>query len=155
MSLVGGSVRRPIGTIVVFLAIVLLGVVSTRELAIDLMPEVDMPRITVTTAYEGVAPQDIETLLTRPIEQAVSTVDGVDRIESTSTEGLSRVQLQFAWGMDLDAVVSDVRAQLERIRAELPEEADPPNVLKFDLSSASIAHLGLSGSGDARRLRRA
>lgn len=153
MSLVGGSVRRPIGTIVVFLAIVLLGVVSTRELAIDLMPEVDMPRITVTTAYEGVAPQDIETLLTRPIEQAVSTVDGVDRIESTSTEGLSRVQLQFAWGMDLDAVVSDVRAQLERIRAELPEEADPPNVLKFDLSSASIAHLGLSGSGDARRLR--
>ena len=131
----------------------MFGLVALRSLAIDLLPEVDSPRITITVAYEGVAPLDIETLLTRPIEEACSTVDGIRRIEGTSTEGLARVQLEFAWGMDLEESVNEVRAQLERIRPELPEGADPPMVLKFDLSSASVAHLGISGSGDARRLR--
>lgn len=153
MNVIALSVRRPIGVVMTFVVVIVLGVVAWRELAVDLLPEIDMPRVSVTTAYEGVAPQDIETLLTRPVEQAVSTVDGVQGVQSTSTEGLSRVDLQFAWGMDLDAVVAEVRAQLDRIRAALPEGADPPNVMKFDLSGASVAHLGLAGSGDARRLR--
>ncbi len=147
------SVRHPIGTSMIFLIVIVLGLVGLRGLVIDLLPEIDAPRITVTTAYEGVAPQDIETLLTRPIEQAVSTVDGVERIESTSSEGLARVQLHFEWGVPLDEAVNDVRAQLDRARANLPEDADPPTVLKFDLSGASVAHLGLAGTGDARRLR--
>ncbi|HLS92716.1 MAG TPA: efflux RND transporter permease subunit [Microbacterium sp.] len=153
MNLIALSVRRPIGVIMAFVVVLVLGGVAWRELAVDLLPSIDMPRVSVTTAYPGVAPQDIETLLTRPIEQAVSTVDGVESVRSISSEGLSRVELHFAWGMDLDAVVAEVRAQLDRIRASLPEAADPPNVMKFDLSGASVAHLGLAGSGDARRLR--
>lgn len=153
MNLIALSIRRPIGVVILFLVVIVIGAVSWRELAVDLLPEVDMPRVSVTVAYEGVAPQDIETLLTRPIEQAVSTVDGVEGVQSVSTEGLARIDLQFAWGMELDAVVAEVRAQLDRIRAQLPEGADPPNVMKFDLSGASIAHIGLAGSGDARRLR--
>ena len=153
MSLVDTSVRRPIGTLMIYLAILVIGVVGLSELAVDLLPEVDYPRITVTCEYEGVAPQDIETLLTRPIEQAVSTVDGVERIESSSMEGLARVQLQFAWGMDLEDAIADVRAEVDRLRPMLPEEAQPPIVFKFDLSAVSVAHLGVAGSGDARRLR--
>src|SRR5690606_15733817 len=126
MNLIALSVRRPIGVIMAFVVVLVLGGVAWRELAVDLLPSIDMPRVSVTTAYPGVAPQDIETLLTRPIEQAVSTVDGVESVRSISSEGLSRVELHFAWGMDLDAVVAEVRAQLDRIRASLPEAADPP-----------------------------
>jgi hydrophobic/amphiphilic exporter-1 (mainly G- bacteria), HAE1 family len=147
------AVRRPIGTLMIYIAVLVVGIVGLSELAVDLLPEVDSPRITVTCEYEGVAPQDIETLLTRPIERAISTVDGVERIESTSMEGLSRVRLRFSWGMDLEHAMADVRAQIDRIRPLLPEGVDQPLVHKFDLSSVSVAHLGVSGSGDARRLR--
>jgi HAE1 family hydrophobic/amphiphilic exporter-1 len=147
------SVGHPIGTSVIFIVVIVLGIVGLLGLVIDLLPEIDAPRITVTTAYEGVAPQDIETLLTRPIEQAVSTIDGVERLESTSSEGLARVQMHFEWGVPLDEAVNDVRAQLDRARANFPDGADAPTVLKFDLSGAAVAHLGLAGTGDARRLR--
>lgn len=147
------SVGHPIGTSVIFVVVIVLGIVGLLGLVIDLLPEIDAPRITVTTAYEGVAPEDIETLLTRPIEQAVSTVDGVERLESTSSEGLARVQLHFEWGVPLDEAVNDVRAQLDRAQANFPDGADAPTVLKFDLSGAAVAHLGLAGTGDARRLR--
>jgi HAE1 family hydrophobic/amphiphilic exporter-1 len=147
------SVGHPIGTSVIFVVVIVLGIVGLLGLVIDLLPEIDAPRITVTTAYEGVAPQDIETLLTRPMEQAVSTIDGVERIESTSSEGLARVQMHFEWGVPLDEAVNDIRAQLDRARASFPDGAEAPTVLKFDLSGAAVAHLGLAGTGDARRLR--
>src|SRR5688500_15414037 len=123
------------------------------RLPVALLPEVDFPRISIITSYEGVGPEEIETLLTRPIEQAVSTIDGVTEITGESAEGLSRVQLQFDWGTDLDNAVNDVRAQLDRLRARLPEDADQPIVLKFDIAATPIATLGLSGTGDPRRLR--
>ena len=152
-SLARWSVGHPIGTSVIYVVVVVLGIVGLLGLVIDLLPEIDAPRVTVTTAYEGVAPQDIETLLTRPIEQAVSTIDGVDRLESSSSEGLARVTMHFEWGVPLDEAVNDVRAQLDRARANFPDAAEAPTVLKFDLSGAAVAHLGLSGTGDARRLR--
>lgn len=153
MSLPFTSVRRPIGTTMIYLAVAVFGLVAVNELAVDLMPEVDMPRISITTSYEGVPPEEIETLITRPIEQAVSTIEGVDRLEATSSEGLSRIQLQFTWGKDLQEALDDVRTQLDRLRAQLPEDADPPTVYKFDLSSMPIAFLGLTGTGDPRRLK--
>jgi len=137
----------------IFLAVVVIGYVSVQRLVVDLMPEVDSPRISITTRYEGVAPQEIETLITRPIEQAVSTIEGVDRIEATSSEGLSRVELQFLWGSDLEEALNEVRTYLDRIRDDLPEDAEAPSIWKFNLSDYPAAFLGLSGSGDVRRLR--
>ncbi len=153
MKLIRWAVTHPVGTSMLALALLLFGLVGLRSLSIDLLPSVDMPRISVTTAYEGVAPEEIETLITRPLEQRVSTIEGVTRIESTSAEGLSRIQLQYEWGAELDEAVNDVRAQIDRVRNQLPEQADAPIIFKFDLSSASVATLGLAGSGDARRLR--
>lgn len=153
MSLPAISVRRPIGIAVLAIAICVLGAIAVMRLPVDLLPEVDFPRITIVTRYDGVGPQEIENLLTRPIERAVSTIDGVTALEGESAEGLSRVQLQFQWGVNLDNAANDVRAQLDRIRAQLPEDADQPIVLKFDISATPIATLGLSGTGDPRRLR--
>ena len=153
MTLSVFSVRRPIGTGMLFLAVVVVGFVSVNRLTVDLMPKVDAPRISITTVYEGVAPQEMETLITRPIEQAVSTIEGVEKIEATSSEGISRVQLQFLWGTDLDQAVNEVRTYLDRIRNRLPEEAEAPTVWKFNLSDYPAAYLGLSGGGDVRRLR--
>lgn len=147
------SVARPIGVAVLCIAVCVLGWISVTRLPVDLLPEVDFPQISIVTSYEGVGPEEIETLLTRPIEQSVSTVDGVTEITAESAEGLSRVQLQFDWGTDLDDAVNDVRAQLDRLRAQLPEGADQPIVLKFDISATPVATLGLSGTGDPRRLR--
>jgi HAE1 family hydrophobic/amphiphilic exporter-1 len=147
------SVRRPIGVGVLCVVMCVLGWIGTSRLPVDLLPEVDFPRISVITTYEGVGPEEIENLLTRPIEQAVASIDGVTGLEGESAEGLSRVQLQFEWGVDLDGAANDVRAALDRLGARLPEEADRPTVLKFDVSATPIATLGLSGAGDPRRLR--
>lgn len=144
---------RPIGLTIIYLAIALFGYVSLQKLAIDLLPSVDVPWISITTSYEGVAPEEIETLLTRPIEQAVSTVEGVERIEATSAEGISRVQLQFTWGKDVGEAIDDVRVAIDRVRARLPDGADPPSVFKFDLASVPVAYLGVTGTGDPRRVK--
>lgn len=153
MTLPKIAVKRPIGTAMVFVAVMVFGAVSLSRLPVDLMPSVDFPRISVTTLYEGVAPQEMETLITRPIEQTLSTIDGVDEITATSAEGISRVALQFDWGTNLDTAVNDVRANLDRLANRLPEDADAPIVWKFDLSSISVASFGLSGKGDVRQLR--
>ncbi len=153
MSLGRLSVRRPIGVLTIAVAVVVLGAVSASRLAVDLLPSVDAPRLSITTRYEGVAPQEMETLITRPIEQAVSTIEGVTELSANSSEGLSRVQLRFEWGHNLETATNDVREQLDRIRARLPEDAESPTIYKFDLSETPVATLGLSGSGDPRRLR--
>ncbi|MCC6620904.1 MAG: efflux RND transporter permease subunit [Deltaproteobacteria bacterium] len=153
MSIVATSAGRPIGVGVFTAAVIVVGVVALDRLPVDLLPEVDFPRISIVTRYPGVGPEEVENLVTRRIEQAVSTVDGAERIEGLSGEGISRVQLQFDWGTNLDAAVSDVRALLDELGDALPPDATKPNVLKFDISAVPIATLGLSGAGDPRRLR--
>jgi HAE1 family hydrophobic/amphiphilic exporter-1 len=145
--------RRPIGVSVVFLAICVFGAVALRELSVDMLPAIDVPQITVTTPYAGVAPAEIETLITRPIEQSVSTIGGLDRIEGESSEGLSRVRLQFGWGTSLETALDDVRIAVDRVRTRLPEDSEPPSILKFDLASVPIMQLGLTGSSDMRKLK--
>jgi HAE1 family hydrophobic/amphiphilic exporter-1 len=152
-GITGLSVRRPIGVGVLSAAVCVVGWISVDRLPVDLLPEVDFPRISIITNYEGVGPEEIENLLTRPIERAVSTVEGVTSLEGQSAEGLSRVQLQFDWGTNLDEAANDVRQALDRLRSVLPEDADQPSVLKFDISATPIAALGLSGGSDPRRLR--
>jgi HAE1 family hydrophobic/amphiphilic exporter-1 len=152
-GLIAECTRRPVGVSIVFFAICMLGMVALRELAVDMLPAIDVPQITITTPYRGVAPEEIETLITRPIEQATSTIEGVSRIEAESSEGLSRVRLQFDWGTPLEPALDDVRVAIDRVRARLPEDAEAPSIMKFDLASVPIAQLGLTGQGDLRRLK--
>jgi HAE1 family hydrophobic/amphiphilic exporter-1 len=97
------SVHRPVFTIMVVLIVVLLGTVSLLRLPIDLMPDISYPTLSVSCSYENAGPEEIEELITRPLEQALSAVPGVEELTSVSAEGQGTVRVMFSWGTDLDA----------------------------------------------------
>jgi HAE1 family hydrophobic/amphiphilic exporter-1 len=133
--------------------ITLLGAISLTRLPVDLMPEFEQPTLTVRTAYTGVGPLEMEELITRPMEQAVSAVPGLTRVSSNSSEGNSQVQLNFEWGSDLAEAANEVRTRVDRMRNRLPEDADPPIIFKFDSNSQPIMQLGIQGDYDPVTLR--
>jgi len=149
------SVHRPIFTIMVVLIVVILGTISLLRLPIDLMPDISYPTLSISCAYENAGPEEIEELITRPIEEAVSAVPGVEEVTSTSAEGQSTVRVTFAWGTDLDAAANDIRDRLDRVirYRYLPEEADKPTLRKFDLASFPILYLGASSNLDPVQAR--
>ncbi|MBN1900537.1 efflux RND transporter permease subunit [Candidatus Sumerlaeota bacterium] len=148
MSIAHFSIHRPIFTIMVTLIVIILGGVSLYRLPIDLMPDITYPSLSVSTSYENASPEEIEQLITRPIEEAMSAVPGVEEVTSSSAEGSSRVRLSFNWGTDLDAASADVRDRLDRVIGRLPDDADRPSLWKFDLASFPILMLGASSNMD-------
>jgi HAE1 family hydrophobic/amphiphilic exporter-1 len=153
MSIPRIAIHRPVTMFMLSAVVILLGWISFMRLPVDLMPDVSFPSITVRVSYAGVGPLEMEELVTRPIEQAMSAVSGLERLESTSSEGQSRVTLNFAWGTDLNEAADDVRNRLDRVRGRLPEDADPPVVFKFDASASPIMSVGVEGDFDRVRLR--
>ena len=143
MLLTRFAVHRPVTTLMGSLIVVLLGWTALTKLRVDLMPETTWPIVSVTTVYPGAGPEEIETLITRPLEQAVGSVQGVERLSSQSVEGSSNLRIQFAWGTDLDPAVGDIRARLERVRESLPPGIEPPYIRKYDSSDEPIMYLGL------------
>lgn len=153
MSIPRTAIRRPVTMFMICGVIMLLGAISLQRLPVDLMPDVSFPSITVRVGYAGVGPLEMEELVTRPIEQAMSAVAGLERLESTSSEGSSRVTLNFAWGTDLNEAADDVRNRLDRVRGRLPEEADAPIMFKFDANAQPIMGVGVEGDYDRVTLR--
>ena len=153
MSIPRTAIQRPVTMFMISGVVILLGLMALVRLPVDLMPDVTYPSITVRVGYAGVGPLEIEELITRPIEQAVSATSGLERLESTSSEGSSRVTLNFAWGTDLNEAADDVRSRLDRVRGRLPEEADPPTMFKFDANAAPIMGIGVEGDYDSVTLR--
>lgn len=153
MNIAKGPVNRPILTTIVFLIIITLGLVSLSRLSIDLMPEVTYPTISVSTEYGNVGPQEMEESVSRPIEEALSAVQGVEEITSTSTEGRSSVRVLFNWGTDLDVAANDIRDRIDRVLGRLPEDIERPMIRKFDLSAFPVLFLGVSGNMSPLDLR--
>jgi HAE1 family hydrophobic/amphiphilic exporter-1 len=147
------AIERPVTMFMLSGVIILIGWISFLRLPVDLMPDVSFPSITVRVSYSGVGPLEMEELVTRPLEQAMGAVAGLERLESTSSEGSSRVTLNFAWGTDLNEAADDVRNRLDRVRGRLPEEADPPVMFKFDANAMPIMGVGVEGDFDRVRLR--
>jgi HAE1 family hydrophobic/amphiphilic exporter-1 len=131
-----------------FLAIVLLGVISYLRLPIDLLPDVSYPRLVIYTVYEEVAPAEVERRITEPIEGAAAAVPGVERVTSTSRYGLSLVTLRFAWGTDMDFAMLNVRERMDNVRESLPETVSRPTILRVDPESDPIMTLSVSGGED-------
>jgi len=146
VSLSSASVNRPITTIMLSLIVILLGGIAFTRLPVDLMPELTYPTLSVRTDYPNVGPQEIEDLISRPIEEAVAAIAGVEEITSSSAEGQSQVRVAFTWGTDLDEAANEIRSRIDRIRDDLPEGSQPPRVYKFDLASFPILFLGVSSS---------
>ena len=145
-GLSGISIRRPVFTTMVMVGLVVLGIFGYRRLAIDQFPEVDIPVVTVQTVYAGASSETVEREVTRRLEEAFNPVAGVDRITSISLEGVSQVIIEFDLGVDVDVASQDVRAKIEGIRRELPQDMESPVVQKFDPAAQPILSLALSSN---------
>ena len=153
MNLPDLAIRRPVFITVVFLIVTLLGAISFLRLPVDLMPDVTFPTMTIQTGYTGVGPEEIEELVSIPLERALSSTPGVKEIMSTSSEGSSRVRVSFQWGTDLDSAANEIRTRIDRIRGQLPEDVETPTLYKWDVSTFPIMFFGVSGPMNPRDLR--
>jgi len=144
MKLPEFSVNRPVMTLMIFLGILLFGIVSFTQLQIDIMPKIEVPTIGIITMYPGASAEDIETLVTKVIEPNVAAISNVTDVISKSQEGMSSIILKFAWGTNLDEAANDVRQGVDFAKRLLPDDAEDPMILKFDLSQMPVYMLGLS-----------
>ena len=154
MTLPEFSVKRKITILMMILIIVLFGSIAFSRLGLDMMPELEYPAVSVVTTYEGVSSEDIENLITKPIEGVVSSIKNVKNVSSTSQEGVSAVVVEFEWGVTLDFAAQDVREKLSWITDYLPDDADSPLVVKFNTSDYPILYYGVTGMEDTRTLRK-
>ncbi len=138
MSLPEFSIKRPVTVLMACLVCILLGGISFLEIPVDLMPEIDQPTLSINIDYPGVAPEEVETLISRPLEQIVSSAPGVERVTSTSSEGRASVRVEFIYGTDIDVATDEVRSRLDRGRRALPDDIEPPFIFKFDVSQFPI-----------------
>jgi len=147
------AIERPVATLMFYIAIILLGFISFRQLSVDLLPEISYPRLSVVTEYRGVAPEEIETLITEPLEAAVSRTPGLRRVESVSKEGVSYLTLEFGWGTDMDFAMLHAREKLDSVRFQLPEEAESPTIIALDPKTRPIMVIAVSGEGTLLELK--
>lgn len=152
MALTNTSVRRPIATTMVFLIIIVLGVMSFRYLPVDLLPPIEYPQLSVNVEYPNVGPEEIEQIITQRLENTIAGIPGVERVRSSSSEGRSRVTLEFVQGTDIDVAANDVRAALDRVRDDLPPEAEPPRIWKFDPNNFPIVIVGANSPMNLQEL---
>jgi HAE1 family hydrophobic/amphiphilic exporter-1 len=136
-----------------FLALAALGIVSKSKMPVELNPKTDIPYAFITTIYTGAGPEEMETLVTKPIEDAVGSVSGLKNITSTSEEGISQVALEFVLGTDLNAALADARSKVDAIRATLPQDCKDPSITKLDFNSEPILILGISSKRSPREMR--
>jgi len=154
MALSTLSIRRPVATSMLYVAIGVLGVVSFARLPIDLLPDVSFPTLSVWTEYTDAGPAEVERLVTEQVESVLSRVPGARSIDSRSREGQSLVRLQFYWGTDMEFAMLHVRERLDNLSASLPESAERPVILTSDPTNEPIMSLAVTGAplGDLRDL---
>ncbi|MEA2063784.1 MAG: efflux RND transporter permease subunit [Gemmatimonadota bacterium] len=151
MKIIETSIQRPVTVTMLMVTLVLFGSVAYQRLPIDLLPDISYPTLTIRTTYEGAAPEEVENLVSRPIEEAVSVVNKVIQVSSRSRAGVSEVMVEFEWGAQMDFASLDVREKLDRVR--LPQDVDKPILLRYDPSLEPIMRLGLTGREDLIALR--
>ena len=149
-------IKRPVFTTMFILVLIVFGIRSYPGLGVDLYPDVDLPMVGVTVTYEGTAPEEMETLVTKPIENRVSQVSGIKSITSTIREGYSQTVLEFEIGTDPRQMASEVREKVAGVRRRLPDDIDEPVVQRFDMASQAIATYAFSSDkrspGEVRRI---
>lgn len=141
MKIYETSVKKPISTILIFIGVIVFGLYSVRTLSIDMYPEMDMPTITVMTTYAGANAADIETNISRVLEDNLNTVDNLKKMTSKSADNMSIITIEFEWGSDLDEAANDIRDVIGRIQTLLPDDADPPSIFKFSSSMIPVVIL--------------
>lgn len=158
MNLIETAVKRPVATVMAFVGVVLLGVISLRNLSIDLLPDLSFPKLAVLTEYAGAAPEEIETLITANLESLFAPIPGVKRVSSVSREGISLVSLEFHWGTDMNFALLHAKEKVEEARSLLPGDCPAPRIIEMDPASKPIViavvetrHAGAGGGSLADR----
>ncbi|MBF0406090.1 MAG: efflux RND transporter permease subunit [Candidatus Riflebacteria bacterium] len=146
MNIVELAVKRPVMMTMVLAFFVVMGLFSYGKIPVDMLPKIDFPMITVTTIYPGASPNNIETLVSKPIEDAVSSINGIDELKSDSYEGISNVLIKFEDNVDVNEAASDVRDKVSAARSELPDDVKDPIILKLDINALPILSLAVSGN---------
>jgi hydrophobic/amphiphilic exporter-1 (mainly G- bacteria), HAE1 family len=141
------AIKRPVFTVMVTVALMVLGVMGLSKLGTDLFPDVSFPVVVINVPYPGASPREVEALVTKPVEDAVVSLNGIDRMKSTSREGLSTTIIIFKLGVDLQDAATQVRERVAQTRFKLPQEVKEPSVARFDVGAAPIITYTLSGAG--------
>ena len=144
MSIYKNAVNKPITTLMVFTAVIVMGLYSLRHIPIDLFPELDPPFVSVMTTWPGASASDVETNVTRPLEDSFNTVDNLKEITSTSSDNLSVINLEFEWESDLNEASNDVRDAIDMIFAALPDDVNRPTIFKFNMSMIPIVFYAIT-----------
>jgi HAE1 family hydrophobic/amphiphilic exporter-1 len=146
------SIRRPVFASMIVLALVVVGAASYFRLGVDRFPSVDLPNVSVRTTLPGASPEEVETVISQPIEEAVNTVEGIDELRSVSGQGTSFVIATFNLDRDIDVAAQDVRDRVATVLNRLPDGVDPPVISKFNNEDSPILTLALSGERSLREL---
>lgn len=144
MKIYESAVRKPISTALIFVAVIVFGLFSLNRLAIDQLPEMDMPAISVITTYAGANAEDVENNITRRIEDGLNTVSNLKKITSRSSDGVSLVSLEFEWGTNLDEASNDIRDALGRLTEYMPDDAEEPILFRFNSSMMPIMSFSIT-----------
>ena len=153
MNLSSLAVKRPVMITMIVLVIVLLGAISLNRLPIDLFPEIELPIAVVFTSYTEAGPQEVENLVTKPIEGAISAAGNVDTVNSITSQGNSIIIAQFNTGTDMDFAALEMREKIDMVKGFLPDDASEPMVLKIDPNIMPIMQISISTDGDLAELQ--
>ncbi|MBI5827534.1 MAG: efflux RND transporter permease subunit [Deltaproteobacteria bacterium] len=152
MTLYELCVKRPVFATMLISALVVLGFASLREIGVDIFPKVDLPTVTVTTRLEGASPEEIESQITKRIEETINTINGVDELRSTTIEGQSQIFATFVLEKDINVAANEVREKVSTILSDLPPGTDSPVIEKFDPDAAPVMSIVVSGRRSAREI---
>ena len=154
MSIYASAVKKPVTTILIFVITMVIGLYSLTQLPIDLYPEIELPFLSVFTSYQGASAADIETNITRPLEDALNSVSGLKEITSRSSDNISVVFMEFEYETNLDEASNDVRSSLSFVKGFLPEDADDPTIFKFNSSMMPIIFYAITANESYKGLEK-
>ncbi len=140
------AVNKRVTVLMLVLATVLIGAVSYGRLPVDLFPNMNLPMAVVITDYAGVGPEEVETMITKPLEGVLGSISNIEEVSSTSSEGRSLIMLQFSWNTDMDMIAIDIRGQLDMVKRYLPSGAGTPSLIKIDPSMLAAMNIGVASS---------
>lgn len=152
MKIYETAVKNPVGTSLIFIGIVLIGIMFYRQLPVDLLPEMDVNMVSVMTSYPGAGAEDVETNITRPLEDALNSTENIKEITSTSKDNISVIMLEFNWGSDMINIMNDVRDKIDLISSSLPDGASDPMLLKFSTDMIPVIVLSATANESSNAL---
>lgn len=152
MSLADTCIRRPVFATMLIMGLVVMGLFSYATLGVDLYPNVDLPTVTITTTLNGAGVEEMETAVTKPLEEAINTIDGIDELRAVIKEGVSILTVQFVLDKNGDVAAQEVRDKVSTILSQLPVGTDPPVIQKFQVDATPVMRIAVSGKRNAREV---